>query len=100
MTATRMAETDIAIIGGGASATLLLAALAKNPAAHGMRIDIYERSIARLGRGIAYSTQHIVHLLNVRAADMSAFSEAKDDFANWASGRNFQPTDFVPRKIY
>jgi uncharacterized NAD(P)/FAD-binding protein YdhS len=95
-----MAETDLAIIGGGASAILLLAALAKNPAAKGMRVDLYERSMARLGRGIAYSTQHTIHLLNVRACDMSAFVNDKDDFANWVEERGFKPAHFVPRKIY
>ncbi len=95
-----MADTELAIIGGGASAVLLLSALAKSPAAAGMRIDLYERDKSRLGRGIAYSTQHKVHLLNVRAANMSAYADDKDDFANWAAARNYNPLSFVPRRTY
>lgn len=95
-----MADAALAIVGGGASAVLLLAALAREPAAKGMRIDLYERMPARLGRGIAYSTQHNVHLLNVRAANMSAYEADKDDFANWAAAKGFKPQDFVPRKLF
>lgn len=94
------AETDLAIVGGGASCVLLLAALARSPGADGLRVDVYERNMARLGRGIAYSTQHNVHLLNVRAANMSAFDDDREDFANWAKERGFTPKDFVPRKLY
>jgi uncharacterized NAD(P)/FAD-binding protein YdhS len=95
-----MAETELAVVGGGASAVLLLAALAREPAAKGMRIDLYERAPERLGRGIAYSTRQNVHLLNVRAANMSAYEADRDDFARWAAGKEFRPEDFVPRKLY
>ncbi len=94
------AETDLAIVGGGASCVLLLAALARSPGADGLRVDVYERNMARLGRGIAYSTQHNVHLLNVRAANMSAFANDREDFASWAGARGYKPEDFVPRKVY
>lgn len=95
-----MADNGLAIVGGGASAVLLLAALAREPAAQGMRVDIYERSMGRLGRGIAYSTQQNVHLLNVRAANMSAYEADKEHFAHWAAEKGFKPEDFVPRKMY
>lgn len=95
-----MADAELAIVGGGASAVLLLAALAREPTAKGMRIDLYERVPARLGRGIAYSTQHNVHLLNVRAANMSAYEADKDDFALWAGAKGFKPHDFVPRRLF
>ena len=94
------AETDIAIVGGGASCVLLLAALARSPGADGLRVDVYERQMARLGRGIAYSTEHNAHLLNVRAANMSAFADNREDFVAWAGVRNYAPADFVPRKLY
>lgn len=95
-----VADTDLAIVGGGASCVLLLAALARSPGADGLRVDVYERQMARLGRGIAYSTQHNVHLLNVRAANMSALADDRDDFANWAKTHGHAPDDFVPRKLY
>lgn len=95
-----MAESGLAIVGGGASAVLLLAAIAREPAAKGMRVDVYERSMERLGRGIAYSTRQNVHLLNVRAANMSAYEADKDDFAGWAAEKGYKPDDFVPRRLY
>jgi len=94
-----MADTELAIIGGGASAVLLLSQLAALPAAAGLRVDLYERS-PRLGLGLAYSTQQKVHLLNVRAANMSALQDNKDDFANWVAPRGFDANAFVPRKLY
>jgi len=95
-----MAETELAIIGGGASAVLLLAQLAKIPAAQGMRVDLYERNKDNLALGLAYSTQQNVHLLNVRASNMSAYQDNKDHFAEWAKGRGFDAQSFVPRKMY
>lgn len=94
-----MAKTRIAIIGGGASATLLLAHLARNPKSGEFSIDVYDRA-ARFGRGIAYSTTQECHLLNVRAANMSAYHEEKDDFAAWAAARGYKAEDFVPRKLF
>ncbi|MFA5592684.1 MAG: FAD/NAD(P)-binding protein [Micavibrio sp.] len=94
-----MAETDLAIIGCGASAVALLAQLARMERAEGMHVHIYERS-GLYGRGVAYSTPHLGHLLNVRAANMSLYPDAPDDFARWAAERGYQPADFVPRKIY
>lgn len=93
-------ETDLAIVGGGASCVLLLAALAHSPGADGLRVDVYERRMERLGRGIAYSTQHNAHLLNVRAGNMSALAADREDFANWAKGHGYTADDFVPRKLY
>lgn len=90
----------LAIVGGGASCVLLLGALARESAAQGMRVDVYERKMAQLGRGIAYSTQQNVHLLNVRAANMSGFEAEKDHFATWAAAKGYKPDDFVPRKLY
>jgi uncharacterized NAD(P)/FAD-binding protein YdhS len=38
---------------------------------------------AELGRGLAYATGNPRHLLNVRAANMSAFADDPDHFARW-----------------
>lgn len=94
-----MTTKTIAVIGGGASAALLLAHLARHPQSADLSVDIYDRT-GRFARGVAYSTVHDSHLLNVRAANMSAFQEDKDHFANWAAGDGYAPTDFVPRKRY
>lgn len=85
----------LAIIGGGASAVLLLSAL---PDAE-ISVDIYDRAGA-FARGIAYSTPHDHHLLNVRAANMSGYAADKDHFAQWAAGYGYTPADFVPRRLY
>lgn len=94
-----MTKRSIAIIGGGASATLLLAHLALRPDIDSIHVDIYDRS-ERFAKGIAYSTPHDCHLLNVRAANMSAFQDDKDHFARWAAEHGYTPSDFVPRKLY
>lgn len=62
------------------------------------------------GKGIAYSTKNLLHLLNVRVKDMSAFSHDDDHFLNWLLSRainNDLPADplllkdqFVPRYLY
>lgn len=88
----------IAIIGGGASAALLLAHLARS-GAKDISVDVYDRT-GRFSKGIAYSTKHDCHLLNVRAANMSAYQDDKDHFAHWAAARGYAPSDFVPRKLY
>lgn len=90
---------SVAVIGGGASAALLLAHLSNRPSAKNLSVDVYDRT-GRFGRGVAYSTRHDCHLLNVRAANMSAFAEDKDHFARWAGNRGYKPEDFVPRKLY
>lgn len=91
--------SKIGVIGGGASCVLLLAALARRADAGAFEVDVFDRS-GQFGRGIAYSTQHDCHLLNVRAANMSAFADDKDDFAVWAGARGYEPSAFVPRVLY
>jgi len=92
-----MAHKSLAIIGGGASATLLLARLARLQTP--LAIDVYDRAGA-FARGIAYSTTHPCHLLNVRASNMSALGDAPDDFAQWAARHGYGADDFVPRMLY
>lgn len=87
------------MIGGGAAATLLLAHLAEIPEAQGLSIDVYDRT-NRFARGIAYSTQRLCHLLNVRASNMSGFEDKKSHFAEWAEPLGYAASDFVPRRIY
>ena len=57
----------VAIVGGGASGTILAAQLARR-GIHSVLID----GSGRMGRGVAYSTTEPAHLLNVRAEGMSA----------------------------
>ncbi len=94
-----MISPRIAIIGGGASMAALLGNLMEVAPDFAGRIDLYDRS-GRWARGVAYSTQNLSHLLNVRAGNMSAIAARPDHFANWAAGQGYDSHDFVPRKIY
>jgi uncharacterized NAD(P)/FAD-binding protein YdhS len=90
----------ITIIGGGASGTLLALNLLKNEAAH-LNINLVERR-NRIGRGVAFGTTRESHLLNVPAGRMGAFADDVEHFHKWLSdtGREFAPSDFVPRVLY
>ena len=91
---------DVAIIGAGASGTLLAAQLRRNA-------PVYSR-LALVGtgnrgaRGIAYETAYRSHLLNVRAGNMSAFPDDMDHFVRWLGGRDTDAhvKTFAPRSVY
>lgn len=75
----RPSEKPVAIIGGGFSGTLLAVQLARA----GTRAVIVEREGAALGHGLAYGACGPQHLLNVRAANMSAFPDDPAHFLRW-----------------
>lgn len=89
------------IIGGGATGTLLAVNLVKNSDAQPITVNLIEKN-SRLGRGVAYSTDNDIHLLNVPANKMGAFPDDIEDFYKWltAKGYNYFSNDFVPRRIY
>jgi uncharacterized NAD(P)/FAD-binding protein YdhS len=66
------------IVGGGASGALMAAHLLRGEPSP-IRVTIVEKG-ADLGRGLAYSTANPSHLLNVRAANMSAYAGDPDHF--------------------
>lgn len=71
----------IAVVGAGFSGTITAIQLRRRlPAAR----DIYliERS-GQFARGIAYANSKVAHLLNVRAANMSAFADDPGHFERW-----------------
>ncbi len=80
----------IAIIGGGASGILAAAHFRRA----GQAVTILEPGTLT---GIAYSTTEPTHLLNVRAAKMSAWPEAPADFVSWSG---LAPEAFAPRMLY
>jgi uncharacterized NAD(P)/FAD-binding protein YdhS len=97
--------TCVTIIGGGASAVLLAVHLLREDADR-LRVSIVERGPS-LGAGIAYATNHPCHLLNVRAANMSAFPDDPDHFVRWlhnecetAPEEASDPNCFVARRRY
>jgi uncharacterized NAD(P)/FAD-binding protein YdhS len=95
-----MSRPAVAIVGAGASGALTALHLLADPA--GPRVFLVERR-AGFGPGAAYSTGNPDHLLNVRAANMSAFPDDPGHFLDWMARSGpgpVGPTDFVPRRVY
>jgi uncharacterized NAD(P)/FAD-binding protein YdhS len=88
-------EPGVAIVGAGYSGTALAIALVRR----GLAVTLIERS-GRFASGAAYGTRAPEHLLNVRAAGMSAFAEDSAHFARWLEARGGAPTDFAERRAY
>ncbi len=91
----------IVILGGGASGVLLALHLLRG-SPDDPEVIIVERR-AELGAGAAYATHHPDHLLNVRAANMSAFPDDPGHFVDWLAARDGAPRgaeSFAPRRLY
>lgn len=100
------------VVGCGAAATLLLAALSENISTP---LDIYlVDDNPAVPLGLAYSASHPSFILNVAAKRMGAYVDKPDDFYHWLNKHpeqwrhlhsdfaaiNFTPDDFAPRMIY
>ena len=90
-----MGPVDVAIVGGGASGTLVAVQLLRQ-APGPWRIALIERSGA-LARGLAYGPAEPCHLLNVPAGGMSAFPDDAGHFVRWTGAA---PEAFLPRGLY
>ena len=91
---------DVAVIGAGASGTLLASQYSRKTLP-GARLVIIGAG-ARPGRGVAYETPYLANVLNVPAGNMSAFPDDTQHFARWLAAR-LPETDacsFAPRRIY
>ena len=90
----------VAIVGGGASGTLLASLLVtRSKATSVVIIDPCEH----LGRGVAYATDCMHHTLNVPAGKISALTTDRDHFVRWLAanfGDTYDPSSFVPRSLY
>jgi uncharacterized NAD(P)/FAD-binding protein YdhS len=101
-------NSHVIIIGGGASGVLLACHLLRDRDCD-LRVTLVEKR-PEIGRGIAYFTANPNHVLNVRAANMSAFPDQPDHFWKWLSTREDKigapwhvspdPFCFAPRKVY
>ena len=99
----RFATRHAIVIGGGASGVLLAYQLLQNHD-FGFRVTLIERR-PEIGRGPAYHTSDPEHVLNVRAANMSALPDDPEHFWRWLSNRAEgplcpDPYCFVPRRTY
>lgn len=88
----------VAIIGAGFSGTLQAINLLRH---EGPRATLIERAPVA-GTGLAYGAAHPSHVLNVRAANMSAFPDDRSHFVRWLEARGVQnaPAAFIPRVTY
>ncbi|UZK67067.1 FAD/NAD(P)-binding protein [Sphingomonas sp. M1-B02] len=88
----------VAIIGAGFSGTLQAINLLRHD---GPRATLIERAPVA-GTGLAYGAAHPSHVLNVRAANMSAFPDDPGHFVRWLEARGVAdaPAAFIPRVTY
>ena len=103
-----VASRRIAIVGAGFSGSLLAVHVLRQSGPDD-RIYLIERN-AEFGRGLAYATGNPHHLLNVRASNMSAFSDKPDHFLDWIRALPEEERalvsvtedrlTFVPRQLY
>lgn len=91
----------ITIIGGGASGTLLAINLLRTRTNGRLEINLVEKR-SSVGRGVAFSTEQEVHLLNVPAAKMGAFADNVEHFYEWLkeNGHDYEHAAFVPRRHF
>jgi uncharacterized NAD(P)/FAD-binding protein YdhS len=96
----------VAIVGGGASGTLLAVQLLRRSADSGTPLSIWLiDEHGRHGRGQAYATHHPAHLLNSSAGRMSALPGDPQHLVAWANSSAAGPghvdqATFLARAIY
>jgi uncharacterized NAD(P)/FAD-binding protein YdhS len=73
----------VAVVGGGFSGLMTALHLARSGS---VRVKLIEKT-ANFAQGAAYSTANPDHLLNVRAANMSAWPDDPEHFARWLAAR-------------
>ena len=88
-------RVPVAIVGGGASGTILAAQLARR----GIGSVLIDGS-GRAGKGVAYSTTEPAHLLNVRAEGMSAWAGEPDHFAKRYEAEGGDRRGFAQRRFF
>lgn len=96
-----MPRPSVAIIGAGFSGATLAAQIAATSGAAPTRIFLIDRS-GRFGPGLAYSSPHPGHLMNVRAAKLNA-TPTSDDFGDWLDAQGHDAPNelrFASRATY
>ena len=104
-------KQTIAIIGGGASGTILVNQLIEkisNNSSRGLSIFLIEKD-GNFGPGLAYSTPLASHILNMRADTLGISNDNPEHFAEWLKEKKTSfPDDitssmdpaYPPRKVY
>lgn len=98
-----MSSRSILICGNGASAAILLSALARKGQGSDVCVTVIGAN-GQIGEGVAYATANPNHLLNVPVSRMSADTLQPDQFLLWLKKKGI-PTNgwsgqFVPRTLY
>src|SRR5690606_1391521 len=91
----------IAIVGAGASGTLLAVNLIRNSGGEPLEITLIEKRGFE-DAGVAFATRNDLHVLNVPAGKMSALHDDPNHFLDWLKKSNpsIGAGDFVPRRFY
>lgn len=91
---------DVAVIGAGASGTLLASQYSRY-ASPGARLVLIGAG-SRPARGVAYETPYLANVLNVPAGNMSAFPDDSLHFVRWLASlqTGSDAGTFAPRCIY
>lgn len=94
------AQRTVAIVGAGASGSLLAAQLLRR-GEPGTHVVLIERSGA-FGPGVAYSSTSDAHRLNVAAAQMAPLPKDPQAFFRWSRSRvgATGPDDYLPRRVF
>lgn len=97
----REVNGSLAIVGGGAAAVALIAALARGKV-RPRKVMVFEKTPAQLATGLAYTERSETHLLNVPASKMGISGESEGEFFAWlqANGHSYSEDAFVPRFLY
>ncbi|MCD0485527.1 FAD/NAD(P)-binding protein [Streptacidiphilus sp. ASG 303] len=106
--AARRRPPTVAVVGMGATGVGVFVALVRSLVdgghADGAEVHLFETG-KRLGAGVAYSTPHDCHLLNMRAGTMSVHADDPDHFVRWLADRDDVPEEalrgeYVPRRLF
>lgn len=98
VTAGPITPDHVVIVGGGFSGTLLAINLLRYDT---LRVTLVERARTQVGKGLAYGAAGTGHVLNVRAANMSAFPDDPQHFVQWLDQQQAgAATSFATRAHY
>jgi uncharacterized NAD(P)/FAD-binding protein YdhS len=94
---TRRAAAPVAVVGGGTAGALAVLHLRRSGIERVVLVDP-----GPLHGGAAYASAAGHHLLNVRAAQMSALPDEPEDFLHWlrSNGVDAAPACFAPRRRF